>query len=328
MERSRGSYVDDMLSVAMPVIEKILSMNSSEAVLNIQEPVIRKIDSTISGAYDDVTSYRNKDLIHQLLYWWKQWQNLKPLLAEGWNIQAARAQALAAMTYLKAIAEIHEEIRNRLKRESKLRYWPGTPMKASVRETLIEFKTNRSAAIKKLYQLIKQALLLENDYHKQEAVKDFFSMVAKADYKVAIPFLDVMGYEDREYKDLGILCVLNRCPVDHIKACFPLLNQFSSEQFLEEGIKSLFSNSVDEDPDLALMLIKKMPSRSLRNSSFGELAISYARKGDFVRAGLYAEMITSVVLKADIDKQIEAFKPDERPLIEVEDLDPKYKFQG
>jgi hypothetical protein len=320
MQRERGSYVDEMLTISMPVIEKILSMESSEAVLNIEDVLVHKIDKSIQRAYEDVNSYRNKELVHQLLFWWKQWKMLKPILTEGWDMQRARALALASMTYLKALSEIHEEIRARIIREKKLRYWPGVPMHASVKEVLRGLKKNRSATIKQLYQLIKQALLLEQDHHKQEAITEFFCIIASSDYRIAIPFLDVMGYEEKEYKDLGILCIFSKCPLEHIRACFPLMTQFSNQESLEEGLKTLFNSCVDDEPELAMTLIKKMSTRAQRNNSLGLLALAYARKGSLDRAQACADMITSVTAKSKIDEEIESYRLDDRPLVQIQDL--------
>lgn len=314
MYEQRGVFIDEMLSLALPMLQKVLDMDPTEAVIDVSDEIIGKVDKCMSRCYQDVNEYRHKDLIHEMLLWWRVWRVLKPLLLEGWNLQLARSHAIAGMTYLKTLAQIHEEIRVRLKKENKLSYWPGDSMRVCIHQTMIEMKTNRSAALKKLYQLIKKALLLEREYLKQETVRDFFFYLTRYDYKLAIPFVDVFGYEERELKDISLLCVFARCPAENVRDCIPLLSKFSSEDRIEEGLKTLLANCVDSDIELALLLVKKMPSRSSRNQALVEIARACARKGNFTQAEACAEMITSVVLKNKIDAEIKAFKPDDRPV--------------
>jgi hypothetical protein len=77
---------------------------------------------------------------------------------------------------------------------------------------------------------------------------------------------------------------------------------------------------VSLDIELAHSLIKKMVSRAARNESYGILALACARSGDFHQALIFSDLITAIVLKQSIDRQIANFMPDNRPIYKGDDL--------
>lgn len=319
------SYIDRMLTQSMALIEKIIAMDPSHALIDLDHEIIDKTNKSIYLCYSETFRSKNQEFVQKVVRWMRTWKLLHVVLLEGWNLREARSQALAAQSYLRAIAEIYQEMKNRERSSSTLKHWTGDSIPLCVRQAVTEMETNRSSGVKKLFQIIKKILLLSEHHYKQEAVQDFFCCLARLNYKISFSFLDVMGYDDRELKDIALLCILIKCPLAGINETIPLLKKFSSEDKIQEGIKTLFLNCVNLDIELAHLLIKKMVLRADRNESYGILALACARKGNFHQAILFSEFITAIVLKQSIDRQIANFMPDNRPIYKGDDLLRVYK---
>lgn len=302
------------------LIERVLKMPDEQGVVDVSVSKVEKCHQEAVKALRDVQESRHKQLIHLFYHFFGVWRVLKDRLIEGWDVFRIQDEAKACHLSLLALTQLVVELQKAQKEQSADHFWYGDSFRVCLDAGIQQLKTHRSAGLNQLYQTLRRCINFSDASLRDRGIQEFFRTLARLDVDLAARFLEVFNIEYSELKDIALATILHHCPCEKIESVFELLVHFSSDRNRELGLEALFLNCYQKDPELAFRLIKKMPSKIERNRALCSLSLARAKAGRLDEAEMYKDMVTSQVMKQDLENTIKELEPDTRQVYQGDEL--------